>query len=101
MTYRNRFTEELEQINIVQAVGNRQNQSRQHASREAAIKMIAKDETDQFDGSGIEVPDLINKKHLEDLKNWNGDLNQIQNLKFRKISALDVLRLEQKKENKL
>ncbi|GFR70470.1 translation machinery-associated protein 16 [Elysia marginata] len=100
--YRNRFAEELEQISIVQAVGNRQSQSRQHASREAAIRLTREDETNQFEGSGIEVPDLINKKHLEELRKWEGDLNQIQNLKFRKISALDVKRLEQKvEENKV
>ncbi|RUS89717.1 hypothetical protein EGW08_002535, partial [Elysia chlorotica] len=99
MTYRDRFAEELEQISIVQAVGNRQSQSRQHASREDAIKMITQTETAQFDGSGIEVPDLINKKHLEDLRKWDGNLNLIQNLKFRKISALDVKRLEQKEES--
>lgn len=100
MAYRNRFAEELEQINIVQAVGNRHSQSRQHASREAAIKMTTEDETNQFEGSGIEVPDLINKKHLEDLRKWNGELKQIQNLKFRKISALDVHRLLGKSEKK-
>ncbi|GFO38179.1 translation machinery-associated protein 16 [Plakobranchus ocellatus] len=99
MEYRNRFAEELEQINIVQAVGNRQTQSRQHASREAAIKITMEEETHQFEGSGMEVPDLINKKHLDDLRKWNGDLNQIQNLKFRKISALDIRRLEQKSED--
>ena len=102
MAYRNRFAEELEQISIVQAVGNRTSQSRQHASREASINMTTEDETNQFEGSGIEVPDLINKKHLEELRKWDGDLNQIQNLKFRKISALDVKRLEMKnEENKL
>ncbi|XP_013070525.2 translation machinery-associated protein 16-like [Biomphalaria glabrata] len=95
MQYRDRFRDELEQISIVQNVGNRQN-SKQHVSREASIKMTAEDETNQFEGSGIEVPDLINKKHLEEFKKWNGEIKFIQNLKLRKISCVDLQRLNDK-----
>ncbi|XP_059156568.1 translation machinery-associated protein 16-like isoform X2 [Physella acuta] len=100
MEYRNRFKEELEQISIVQSVGNRQ-QSKQHVAREAAIKMTMEEETNQFEGSGIEVPDLINKKHLEEFKKWNGELKYIQNLKLRKISSIDVKRLNEKGSDEL
>lgn len=96
LEYRNRFEEELEQINIVHSVGNRQAQSRQHASREAAIRITMENESNQFEGSGIEVPDLMNKKHLEDLKRWDGELNLIQNLKLRKVSARDAKKVEAK-----
>ncbi|XP_005092986.1 translation machinery-associated protein 16 [Aplysia californica] len=92
--YRNRFSDELDQIRLVQSVGNRQGQTRQHAARESSIKMTIEDETHQFEGSGIEVPDLINKKHLESFKKWDGEPKYIQNLKLRKISANDVKRLE-------
>lgn len=96
MEYRNRFSEELEQINIIQSVGNRKGQN-QHASRESSIKITVEEETNQFDSSGIEVPDLINKKHLEDFKKWNGEIKFIQNLKLRKISFRDLERVDQKK----
>lgn len=96
MQYRNRFEDELEQISIVHSVGNRPTQSRQHASRESAIKMTIDSDTNQFEGSGIEVPDLINKKHLEEFKKWDGELNFIQNLKLRKITARDSEKLEAK-----
>ncbi|CAL1543243.1 unnamed protein product [Lymnaea stagnalis] len=89
--YRDRFKEELEQICIVQNVGKRQ-QSKQHVSREASIKMTIEEETNQFESSGIEVPELINKKHLEEFKKWNGEIKFIQNLKLRKISSSDVRR---------
>ena len=98
MLYRDRFNEELEQIKLVEGVGIRQNQSRQHASREATITMAIEENTHQFEGSGIEVPDLINKKHLEAFKKWNGDSKYIQNLKMRKISKLDLQRIESKEE---
>ncbi|KAH9495426.1 translation machinery-associated protein 16 [Bulinus truncatus] len=95
MQYRDRFSDELDQIDIVQSVGNRQ-QSKQHVAREASVKMTIEDETNQFESSGIEVPDLINKKHLEEFKKWNGEIKFIQNLKLRKISSTDVKRLNEK-----
>ena len=98
MKYRDRFNDELEQIKLVQSVGNRQTQSRQHASRESAIAMAIEDDTHQFEGSGIEVPDLINKKNLETFKNWDGETKYIQNLKMRKLCKLDLIKIESLKE---
>ena len=95
--YRNRFDEEMEQIKLLQNIGNRQGQSRQHAAREAAIKLAQEELKHQFEGSGIEVPDLINKKHLEAFKAWDGDTKYIQNLKLRKISNMDLINIESKK----
>ena len=94
LLYRSRFDDELEQINLVQTVGNRPSQPRQHAAREAAIALAKEDETNQFQGSGIEIPDLINKKHLENFKKWDGDPKHIQNLKLKKITQLDLDKLE-------
>ncbi|CAG5122846.1 unnamed protein product [Candidula unifasciata] len=95
MEYRNRFNEELEQIDIIQSVGNRKGLN-QHASRESSINITVEEETNQFNSSGIEVPDLINKKHLEDFKKWNGEIKFIQNLKLKKISFRDLERLDEK-----
>ncbi|XP_060076660.1 translation machinery-associated protein 16-like [Ylistrum balloti] len=85
--YLSRFEDELDQIDIVQHIGNRQ--GRQHAAREAAISMTLNKEKDEFASNGLELPDLVNAKNFEYFKQWNGEIKYLQNIKLRKIAITD------------
>lgn len=86
--YLDRFTEELEQISIVNNVGNRQ--SKQHQARESAIKITQEKEKHEFETVGIEVPDLINGKSFEYFKSWTGEIKLFPNIKFRRSKNTDL-----------
>ncbi|XP_076458071.1 translation machinery-associated protein 16-like [Babylonia areolata] len=91
--FRNRFDDELEQIAIVNSVGSRKG-SKQHASREAAIKMTQDMEKNEFESVGIEVPDLCSKDNLRNFRLWGGEMKYVQNLKMKRISVRDKEKLE-------
>uniref|UniRef100_A0A3Q2P5V3 Translation machinery-associated protein 16 n=1 Tax=Fundulus heteroclitus TaxID=8078 RepID=A0A3Q2P5V3_FUNHE len=88
--YLHRFDSELEQIELVNGIKGRQ--GRLHGAREAAIKQTIERERAQFEGVGLEIPDVINTKHLKTFRDWTGDLRKLPNIKMRKISskALDT-----------
>lgn len=86
--YLDRFKEELEQIVIVNAVGNRQ--SKQHQARETAIRFTEERENGEFDSVGVEVPDLVNGKNLEYFRNWSGEIRYFPNIKLKKSKRLDL-----------
>ena len=86
--YMDRFDEEMEQITIVNSVGNRQ--SKQHQSRETAIRLTKEREKMESEGAGIVVPDLVNGKYLENFRNWTGEIKAFPNLKFRKSRRTDL-----------
>lgn len=90
--YLERFDEQLEQIAIVNSVGNRQ--SRQHMSRETAIHITKEKETLDFDTIGLEVPDLINGKSLEYFKTWTEEIKYHPNIKLRKCKRTDLKQAE-------
>lgn len=85
--YMRRYDDELEQISIVESVGNRQ--GHQHAARESALKLTMDAEKNEYEGAGIEVPDLINGKNLESFREWEGEIRFVANIKLRKISIRD------------
>lgn len=82
--YLHRFDSELEQIELVNGIKGRQ--GRLHGAREAAIQQTVERERAQFEGVGLEIPDIINAKHLKTFRDWTGDLKKLPNLKMRKIS---------------
>ena len=86
--YLDRFKDELEQIGIVNTIGNRQ--SKQHVSRETAIRLTEEREKNEFEGPGVEVPDLINGKHLNYFRNWTGEVRYFPNIKLRRIRKSDL-----------
>lgn len=91
MKYVKRFEDELDQISIIKTIGSRKGHP--HVSRESAIKLsIAKDQQ-LLDSSGLEVPDIVNAVHLEQFRNWDGNLLSVQNIKFRKIFQRDFDKL--------
>ncbi|KAM6440931.1 translation machinery-associated protein 16 [Liasis olivaceus] len=93
--YLQRFRDELEQIELHNSIKGRQ--SRQHSSRETVIKQTMERERQQYEGYGIEIPDIVNCKHLQYFRDWDGDLKKLPNIKMRKLSNKDVFssRMEQ------
>ncbi|XP_072240970.1 translation machinery-associated protein 16 [Leuresthes tenuis] len=79
-----RFDEELEQIELVNGIKGRQ--GRLHGAREAVIKQTIERERVQYETIGLEIPDVINAKHLKTFREWSGDLKKLPNIKMRKVS---------------
>ncbi|MBN3316943.1 TMA16 protein, partial [Atractosteus spatula] len=83
--YLHRFDNELEQIELANSIKGRQ--GRQHSSRENVIKQAIERERMQYEGYGIEIPDILNSKHLKAFREWNGDLKKLPNIKMRRVSS--------------
>ncbi|XP_034626548.1 translation machinery-associated protein 16 isoform X1 [Trachemys scripta elegans] len=60
--YLHRFSDELEQIELHNSIKGRQ--GRQHSSREIIIKQTIEHERQLYEGYGIDIPDIVNGKHL-------------------------------------
>ncbi|XP_053316063.1 translation machinery-associated protein 16 [Spea bombifrons] len=88
-SYLHRFDSELEQIELHNSIKGRQ--ARQHGSRETVIKQTMERERRLYNGYGIEIPDIVNAKHLKQFKEWDLDLKKLPNMKMRKLSVTDVL----------
>ncbi|XP_078005156.1 translation machinery-associated protein 16 isoform X4 [Phascolarctos cinereus] len=61
-SYLHRFDSELEQIELQNSIKGRQ--GRRHFSRETVIKQTMEREQKLYEGYGIEIPDIVNVKHL-------------------------------------
>ncbi|XP_070544126.1 translation machinery-associated protein 16-like [Ptychodera flava] len=86
--YLERFDDELEQIDIVHSIKNRQ--GRQHASREAAIKTTLEKERNEYETCGLEVPDLMNGKHFRIFRAWNRDVRYLTAIKLTCVKARKI-----------
>ncbi|CAG5928638.1 unnamed protein product [Menidia menidia] len=62
-SYLHRFDAELEQIELMNGIKGRQ--GRLHGAREAVIKQTIERERMQYESVGLEIPDIINAKHLK------------------------------------
>ncbi|XP_062992171.1 translation machinery-associated protein 16 [Elgaria multicarinata webbii] len=87
--YLQRFSDELEQIELRNSIKGRQ--ARQHSSRESVIKQTMERERQQYEGHGLDIPDIVNSKHLKTFRDWDGDLKKLPNIKMKKISSKDAL----------
>lgn len=94
--YLNRFGSELEQIELHNSIKDRQ--GRRHCSRETVIKQTMERERQQFEGYGLEIPDIINAENLKIFREWDFDLKKLPNIKMRKICANDAVRKKRKKK---
>ncbi|XP_018591266.1 translation machinery-associated protein 16 [Scleropages formosus] len=83
--YLHRFDSELEQIELANSIKGRK--GRLHGSRENVIKQTIERERALYEGSGFEIPDIINTKHLRTFREWTGDLKKLPNIKMRKLSS--------------
>ncbi|NWR60202.1 TMA16 protein, partial [Bucorvus abyssinicus] len=86
--YMCRFNAELEQIELQNSIKGRQ--GRQHGSRETVIKQTIERERQLYEGYGIEIPDIMNRKHLKFFREWDGDLRKLPNIKMKKLSVKDA-----------
>ncbi|XP_063832846.1 translation machinery-associated protein 16 homolog [Ostrinia nubilalis] len=82
--YLSRFDEELEQILLKNSIGHRKN--RQHASREDIINITKKNELEEFQTCGLEMPDLMDHQQMEVLRSWNGELRYLQHFKLKRFA---------------
>uniref|UniRef100_A0A5F8GS14 Translation machinery-associated protein 16 n=1 Tax=Monodelphis domestica TaxID=13616 RepID=A0A5F8GS14_MONDO len=96
-SYLHRFNSELEQIELLNSIKGRQ--GRRHFSREAVIKQTVERERKLYEGCGMEIPDIVNVKHLRTFREWNGDLKKLPNIKMRKFCANDGVSDEVKKKH--
>ncbi|XP_055000841.1 translation machinery-associated protein 16 [Sorex araneus] len=94
--YLNRFSSELEQIELHNSIKDRQ--GRRHCSRETVIKQTMERERQQYEGYGLEIPDIVNSGNLKKFREWDSDLKKLPNIKMRKMCAKDALRKKRKKK---
>uniref|UniRef100_A0A336LRC8 CSON013017 protein n=1 Tax=Culicoides sonorensis TaxID=179676 RepID=A0A336LRC8_CULSO len=94
--YLARFDEELEQINIKHTLNKKR--SNQHASRESVIKITLEKEVSDFNGGGLELPNLCDPVEFKHFQDWDGDASKIQHLKLHFVSKkwLESLNKEDK-----
>ncbi|XP_054846629.1 translation machinery-associated protein 16 [Eublepharis macularius] len=95
--YLHRFSDELEQIELHNSIKGRQ--ARQHSSRETTINHTMDCERQLYNGYGLDIPDIVNCKHLKTFRDWNGDLKKLPNIKMRKLSSKDALSTRLEKES--
>ena len=83
-----RFDEELELIKIKKSIGK--NRKNQHSNREDTLNQTIASEKNDFEGCGLEMPDLLDLKNLEYFNNWNGELRFVQNIKLRRFRKSEL-----------
>ncbi|XP_066243277.1 translation machinery-associated protein 16 isoform X1 [Saccopteryx leptura] len=94
--YLNRFSSELEQIELHNSIRDRQ--GRRHCARETVIKQTAGRERQQYEGYGLEIPDIVDAGNLKTFREWDFDLKKLPNIKMRKICANDAVPKKRKKK---
>ena len=93
--YIQRNSEELEQIKLKNSIGSGQyNKRNQHSSRQNAIESTKKTEQEEFQGCGLEVPDLQDLENLRKFQEWNGELRFVQNFKLKRITKNSLINSE-------
>ena len=84
-----RFDEELQQIEIKKSIGGKNRRS-QHSAREDAITLTLNTEKSDFEGCGLEMPDLLDPENFKYFTNWNGELRYVQNIKLKRFRRCDL-----------
>ncbi|XP_060688844.1 translation machinery-associated protein 16 [Hemiscyllium ocellatum] len=95
--YLHRFDSELEQIELANTIKSRQ--GRQHEAREAVLKHSIERERTLYEENGIEIPDIINTKHLKVFREWDGDLKKLPNMKMKKLSIKDSVAYQKRSKD--
>lgn len=93
--YLNRFSSELEQIELHNSIKDRQ--GRRHHSRETVIRQTMERERQQYHGYGFEIPDILHASSLKTFREWDLDLKKLPNIKMRKLCADDAVAKKHKK----
>jgi translation machinery-associated protein 16 len=90
--YLTRFQQEVDQIKLKNSIGedkkNKKIKTKDHnRSRMDVIKFTIETETNEFEGCGLEMPNLLDEENFKYFNNWNGELRFLQNIglkRFRK-----------------
>lgn len=94
-SYFHRFDDELEQIELKIQI-NKKHRQNQHSNRSSIIKMNLETDIKNFNGGGIELPDLTDPVHFEKFKKWDGNAHNIQHLDVKYISRKYLNELKSK-----
>ena len=90
--YLARFQEEVDQIKLKNSIGGDKKNKRDHyRSRMDVIKFAVQTETEEFEGCGLEMPNLLDEETLEYFKKWNGELRFVQNISMKRLRKKDLL----------
>merc|ERR1711915_878341 len=92
-----RFVNEVDQISMIQSFPKRH--GRQNAARQDAIAMTINQEKEEFEGVGLEFPDVIHLAGFAAFKKWTGSVKEMPNLILKKFKRQDLLRLAEKEED--
>ena len=98
LAYMERFEEELEQISIKNSIGKHKNCNR---SRQDAIRFVREGEKRDFEGPGLEFPDLTDPENFKYFQSWNGELKFVQNIKIRKFSKRELSSQEEDRQEEM
>ncbi len=88
--YLSRFEEELEQIRLKNSVGKR-NAQHQHRSRLDVIEHTLKLERQEFEGCGLEMPNLLDQDNFQYFSDWSGELRFVPNITLKRFKRSDLL----------
>ena len=88
--YLARFQDEVEQIKLKNSIGGKNNKRNHNRSRMDVINLTVRTETDEFNGCGLEMPDLLNKDTLSYFKEWNGELRLVQNIGVKRFRRKEL-----------
>ena len=82
-----RFEEELEQIRLKNSVGGKRTQ---HVARTDVIRMTMETEREEWEGCGLEMPDLLDAENLKYFREWSGELRFVQNIKLGRFKKKEM-----------
>merc|ERR1712142_227307 len=91
-----RFVSEIDQITMIQSFPKRH--GRQNASRQDAITMTISQEKEEFEGAGLEFPDVIHIAGFAAFKKWTGSVKEMPNLILKKFRRQELLKSAEKEE---
>ena len=69
---------------------NVKNRRRQHTSRLDTIEHTLKIEKEEFNGCGLEMPNLFDKEYLDYFLKWEGELRFVQNISVSRYKKQDL-----------
>ena len=89
--YLSRFQDEIEQIKLKNSIGgNKKNKRDHYRSRMDVINLAIQTETNEFNGCGLEMPDLLNSEVLSYFRKWNGELKFVQNINLKRFRKKEL-----------
>ena len=93
--YLARFQDELDQINLKNSIGGDKKNKRHHyRSRVDVIKFTLQNEENDFNGCGLEMPNLLDKNTYEYFTTWTGELRYVQNIEMKRFRRQELEKVE-------